>query len=205
MKYLEIKEKYPNIRIIAVSKYTTDDKIMALHNLGQIEFGENKVQDLVRKKVELSKNIDWHFIGNLQKNKTNLLIKAKPIMWQSCINYELAKYVDDRLDYVLPTLLEINVANEDSKSGILPEMAIDEYLKIKQNCKNINLVGVMCIGALSDNLKEIIKSFELCYKIYQNLEIHGAKICSMGMSSDYEIAIKTGSNMIRLGSLLFND
>ncbi|WP_267523564.1 YggS family pyridoxal phosphate-dependent enzyme [Campylobacter sp. MG1] len=205
MKYLEIKEKYPNTRIIAVSKYTTDDKIIALHNLGQIEFGENKVQDLTRKKLELSNKINWHFIGNLQKNKVNLLIKSQPIMWQSCVSYDMAKYVDTRLDYKLQTLLEINVANEDSKSGITPENAIDEYLKIKENCKNINLVGVMCIGAMSDNLHQIIKSFELCYKIYQNLEKYDAKICSMGMSSDYEIAIKSGSNMIRLGSILFNE
>lgn len=204
MTYLEIKEKYKDIRIIAVSKYTTDEKIMALHNLGQIEFGENKVQDLARKKTELANTIDWHFIGNLQKNKANMLIRTKPVMWQSCISYDMAKYLDDRLDYELPTLLEINVANEDSKAGISPEIAIDEYLKIQQNCKNISLKGVMCIGAMSDELNKIIKSFELCYKIYDDLRKNGATICSMGMSSDYEIAIKSGSNMIRLGSILFN-
>ena len=204
MTYLEIKEKYKNVRIIAVSKYTTDEKIMALHNLGHIEFGENKVQDLARKKAELSDKIQWHFIGNLQKNKANMLIRTKPIMWQSCVSYDMAKYLDDRLDYELPTLLEINVANEDSKAGISPEIAIEEYLKIQQNCKNINLQGVMCIGAMSDELGKIIKSFELCYKIYDDLRKNGATICSMGMSSDYEIAIKSGSNMIRLGSVLFN-
>lgn len=204
MTYLEIKEKYKDIRIIAVSKYTTDEKIMALHNLGQIEFGENKVQDLARKKAELANTIDWHFIGNLQKNKANMLIRTKPVMWQSCISYDMAKYLDDRLDYELPTLLEINVANEDSKAGISPDIAIDEYLKIQQNCKNISLKGVMCIGAMSDELNKIIKSFELCYKIYDDLRKNGATICSMGMSSDYEIAIKSGSNMIRLGSILFN-
>ncbi|MBT0881206.1 MULTISPECIES: YggS family pyridoxal phosphate-dependent enzyme [unclassified Campylobacter] len=204
MTYLELKEKYKDIRIIAVSKYTTDEKIMALHKLGQIEFGENKVQDLARKKAELSSDINWHFIGNLQKNKANLLIKTKPIMWQSCINLDLAKYVDTRLDYELDTLLEINVANEDSKAGINPSKAIDEYLAIKQNCKFIKPVGVMCIGAMSDDIKQIIKSFDLCYKIYDELKKDGARICSMGMSSDYEIAIKSGANMIRLGSVLFN-
>ncbi|MBZ7981768.1 YggS family pyridoxal phosphate-dependent enzyme [Campylobacter sp. RM12640] len=204
MTYLELKEKYKDIRIIAVSKYTTDEKIMALHKLGQIEFGENKVQDLARKKAELSSDINWHFIGNLQKNKANLLIKTKPVMWQSCINLDLAKYVDARLDYELDTLLEINVANEDSKAGINPSKAIDEYLAIKQSCKFIKPVGVMCIGAMSDDIKQIIKSFDLCYKIYNELKKDGAKICSMGMSSDYEIAIKSGANMIRLGSVLFN-
>lgn len=204
MTYLDIKEKYKDVRIIAVSKYTTDEKIIALHKLGQIEFGENKVQDLARKKAELSETIKWHFIGNLQKNKVNHLIKAKPIMWQSCVSFEMAKYVDTRLDYELPTLLEINVANEDSKAGINPSKAIEEYLAIKQDCKFVKPVGVMCIGAMSDELSEIIKSFELCYKIFDELKKDGANICSMGMSSDYEIAIKSGANMIRLGSVLFN-
>lgn len=203
MTYLEIKEKYKDIRIIAVSKYTSDEKIMALHSLGQIEFGENKVQDLARKKAELANTINWHFIGNLQKNKANMLIRTKPVMWQSCISYDMAKYLDDRLDYELPTLLEINVANEDSKAGISSEIAIDEYLKIKENCKFIKPVGVMCIGAMSNELSKIIKSFELCYKIFDELKKDGAKICSMGMSSDYEIAINCGANMIRLGSILF--
>ncbi|MFW5619106.1 MAG: alanine racemase, partial [Campylobacter hyointestinalis] len=92
---------------------------------------------------------------------------------------------------------------EESKQGVDPNVAIDEFLRIKQSCKNLNLVGVMSIGAHSDDIKEIQKSFESTYKIYENLQKYGAKICSMGMSSDYELAIKCGSNMIRLGTILY--
>lgn len=199
--YFNIKDKYPNVRIIAVSKYTSDENIKELFSLGHKEFAENKVQDLLRKKEELSKEISWHFIGNLQKNKINHLIKTKPILWQSCTSFALAHEVDKRLDYKLDCLLQINSSCEDSKSGISTQQALDEYLKIQNECNNLNLIGIMCIGAIDEKYTQ--KSFEDCYKIYEEVKKYGAKICSMGMSSDYELAIKCGSNMIRLGSILF--
>lgn len=113
--------------------------------------------------------------------------------------------MDKRLDYKLDTLLEINAANEESKSGIDVSRAIDEYLQIQNSCKNLNLCGIMSIGSHSDDEKEIIKSFEKTYQIYEKLQKYGAKICSMGMSSDFELAIKCGSNMVRLGSILFKN
>lgn len=195
---------HDKISLIAVSKNVTENEVVELYKQGQIDFGENRVQELKRKKEILSNfDINWHFIGTLQKNKINHLISLKPILWQSCNSFDLANEVDKRLDYKLDTLLEINSANEDSKSGICIQNAIDEYLKIKQNCKNINLVGVMSIGAHTDNEKDIISSFEKTYQIFENLKSHGAKICSMGMSSDYKLAIKCGSNMIRLGTILY--
>lgn len=159
------------------------------------------------KKKELLKDenlaIKWHFIGTLQSNKINLLIKQRPILWQSCNSLKLAKAVDKRLNYTLDTLLEINSAFEESKSGIALNKALEEYLQIKEECKNLNLKGVMCIGTHSDDEKAIQKSFEATYQIYEKLQKHGANICSMGMSSDFELALKCGSNMLRLGSILF--
>ena len=99
-------------------------------------------------------------------------------------------------------MLQINSANEDSKAGVTPKEAIDEYLKIKE-LKNVTLKGVMSIGAHSEDEKEIVKSFETTYEIFDKLQEHGAKYCSMGMSGDFELAIKCGSNMLRLGSILF--
>ena len=81
--------------------------------------------------------------------------------------------------------------------------AIDEFLQIKESCENLNLCGVMSIGAHSDDEREIQKSFEITYKIFENLRPYGAKICSMGMSDDFELAIKCGSNMVRLGRVLY--
>ncbi|EAH8152115.1 TPA: YggS family pyridoxal phosphate-dependent enzyme [Campylobacter lari] len=204
MKLESIFEKTikQNVRLIAASKYVQDEQIRELFKQGVVEFGENQVQALALKKEKLQDlKIKWHFIGNLQSNKINLLIKQKPVLWQSCNGIKIAKAVDKRLEYKLDTLLEINTANESSKSGIEQNKAIEEYLQIQEECKNLNLVGIMCIGAMNE--EKVQESFEQTFKIYENLQKHGAKICSMGMSGDFELAIKCGSNMVRLGSILF--
>ena len=195
---------WENVRLIAVSKNVDTDAVENLYSQGQIEFGENRVQEMKRKCEILSDlPLKWHFIGSLQSNKINHLLSLRPILWQSCNSYELAVAVDKRLNYTLDTLLEINSADESSKSGLEVSKAVDEYLKIKESCKNLNLCGVMSIGAHSDDEREIQKSFETTYKIFENLQPHGAKICSMGMSDDFELAIKCGSNMVRLGRILY--
>ncbi|EAH4571793.1 MULTISPECIES: YggS family pyridoxal phosphate-dependent enzyme [unclassified Campylobacter] len=191
-----------NVRLVAASKYVQDEQIRELFKQGVVEFGENQVQALALKKEKLQDlEIKWHFIGNLQSNKINLLIKQNPLLWQSCNGLKIAKAVDKRLDYKLDTLLEINTANESSKSGIEQNKAIEEYLQIQEECKNLNLIGIMCIGSMDE--EKVQESFEQTFKIYENLQKHGAKICSMGMSGDFELAIKCGSNMVRLGSILF--
>lgn len=199
-----ILEKTKNVCLVAASKYANYESIKRLYDNGIVEFGENQVQTLAQKK-ELLKNlpIKWHFIGNLQSNKINLLLRQKPILWQSCNSLKIAKAVNQRLDYKLETLLEINTACEKSKSGIESEKALEEYLQIQEECHNLKLRGIMCIGSHSDDEKLIIKSFELGYKIYEKLRPYGANICSMGMSGDFELALKCGSNMVRLGSILF--
>lgn len=192
------------VELIAVSKYVSSKEIEKLANDGQTSFGENKVQDLVKKSYELKElNLNWHFIGTLQTNKINALLKTRPILWQSCNSLKLAQAVNKRLDYTLDTLLEINVADEKSKTGLDLNLAIETYHEILETCQNLNLKGIMCIGAHSDDELEVAKSFEKAYVIYESLQNKGAEICSMGMSSDYKIAIKCGSNMIRIGSLLF--
>ncbi|HEC1747946.1 YggS family pyridoxal phosphate-dependent enzyme [Campylobacter sp. IFREMER_LSEM_CL1846] len=191
-----------NVRLVAASKYVQDEQIRELFKQGVVEFGENQVQVLALKKEKLQGlEIKWHFIGNLQSNKINLLIKQNPLLWQSCNGLKIAKAVDKRLDYKLDTLLEINTANESSKSGIEQNKAIEEYLQIQEECKNLNLTGIMCIGSMDE--EKVQESFEQTFKIYEILQKHGAKICSMGMSGDFELAIKCGSNMVRLGSILF--
>lgn len=204
----QILEKTKNIHLVAASKYTDSNTIKKFFNLGIVDFGENQVQALSQKKQELGKenlNIKWHFIGNLQSNKINLLIKQKPILWQSCNGLKIAQAVNQRLDYRLDTLLEINSAKEKNKNGIDLNRAIEEYLQIQEECPNLNLCGVMSIGANEQDQNQIIKSFEITFKIYEKLQKYGAKICSMGMSNDFELAIKCGSNMVRLGSILFKN
>ena len=200
---LEVNE-HLIVKIVAVSKYVDSQAIKQLYQQGQRAFGENRVQ-VLEQKVSLLEElpIEWHFIGNLQKNKINKLLELDPFMIQSLNSFELAKEIDKRAKKPIKALLEINSAKEDTKSGIEPEKAIETYHQILQECPNIKLQGVMTIGAHTNNQKDIINSFELTYNIFEKLQPKGAKICSMGMSADFELAIKCGSNMIRVGSALF--
>jgi pyridoxal phosphate enzyme (YggS family) len=195
------------VKIIAVSKYSTSEDIRALYELGHRAYGENKVQDLIQKSDELDElPIEWHFIGRLQKNKINHLIEQRPFLVQSIDGIEMAKEIDKRLkvkEQTFDALMQINSANEDTKAGVSKEASIEQYLQIQKECSSINLKGVMSIGAHTDNNSDIIKSFEDTYSIYESLQKSGATICSMGMSSDYELAIKCGSNMVRVGSSIF--
>lgn len=194
------------VQIVAVTKYSDDiDVLKRLYEDGQRAFGENRVQDMEKKVNSINLPIEWHFIGNLQKNKINKLLKLNPFMIQSINSYELAEAINKRANKPIRCLLEINSSKEETKHGLDPELAIDTYLKIKEDLKNIDLQGVMTIGALSEDKEEIRKSFRLTYKIFEKLKPYGAKICSMGMSLDFEIAIEEGSNMIRVGSLLIKD
>ena len=193
------------VKVVAVSKYSTEDAIKRLYQIGQRAFGENKVQDLLTKSQNLDElPLEWHFIGSLQKNKINHLIDADPYLFQGLDSLALAQALQQRLEVketTMECLLQINSANEESKSGVTSTEAKEIYAQIKETCPNIDLRGVMSIGAHSEDKKIIQSSFETTYGIYESLE--GADICSMGMSGDFELAIRCGSNMVRLGSVLF--
>ncbi len=196
------------IKLVAASKYVNADSIKELYEEGQRAFGENKIQDMKEKESALSElPIEWHFIGRIQTNKINMMLDAKPFLIHSIDSYETAAEINKRANVKnmqINALLQINSAKEDTKAGVLPELAIDEYCKITQNLPNINLKGVMTIGAHSEEKKDIQESFEVCKKIFNELKKYDAKICSMGMSSDFELAIASGSNMLRVGSILFS-
>ena len=197
---------YHIVKIVAISKYSTADEIKKLYNIGQRAFGENKVQDLKAKSQELEElPLEWHFVGNLQKNKINNLLDINPALFHALDSLELAQELQKKLkarEMTLDTLLQINSAKEESKHGVMPEVASEIYKQIQNECPNINLKGVMSIGAHTDNKELVRKSFETTHEIYRSLE--GATICSMGMSGDFELAIECGSNMVRLGSVMFN-
>ena len=162
----KIENLSKDVTLIAVSKNVTCTEVRELYAQGQRNFGENRVQELAKKELELQNltDIKWHMIGRLQNNKINQMISLKPVLWQSCDSFERALEVDKRLSYKLDTLLQINSADEDTKQGVSVANAAE---------------------------------------IYESLKPKGATICSMGMSSDYELAIKCGSNMIRLGTMLY--
>ncbi|CAM3637783.1 MULTISPECIES: YggS family pyridoxal phosphate-dependent enzyme [Helicobacter] len=200
-------DRHRIVRLVAVSKYSTQEEITALYACGQRAFGENKVQDLKAKSEILeSLPLEWHFIGSLQSNKINALLSLNPFMLQSLHSLELAEQLQKRLqkeNKALRTLLQVNSAKEESKSGFMPEVAQEMYCRILETCPNIKLCGLMSIGAHTDEKKMIQKSFEQTYRIFESLQNKGAKTLSMGMSEDFELAIACGSNCVRLGSVLF--
>jgi pyridoxal phosphate enzyme (YggS family) len=196
------------VKLVTVAKYTEIENIATLYELGQRAFGENQVQQLRDRMQTLEElPLEWHMIGRLQKNKINNLIDLNPILMHSLESLELAQELDKKLSAKSATmhcLLQINAAREESKAGVSPEEALDIYQEIKARCPNIILKGVMTIGAHTDDTKVIQNSFETTHRIYEKLQNDGAAICSMGMSGDYELAIKCGSNLVRIGSALFN-
>lgn len=200
-------DRHRIVRLVAVSKYSTTQEIQALYECGQRAFGENKVQDLTQKANTLeSLPLEWHFIGNLQSNKINALLKLKPFMFHSLHSLELAKQLQKRLEQehiYLKTLLQINSAKESTKSGVMPEEAIEIYHQILEECPNVKLCGLMSIGAHSTDCNLIQKSFETTRVLFEKLQNFGANTLSMGMSGDFELAIRCGSNCVRLGSTLF--
>jgi PLP dependent protein len=193
------------VKIVAVSKYVDAQAVKSLYEIGQRAFGENKVQDLKVKMETLEElPLEWHFIGTLQKNKINQLIDLDPFLMQSLHSLEPAEALNQRLEAkgaTMECLLQINSAREETKSGVLPEAAADLYAQIAETCPRIDLRGVMSIGAHTEETALIQKSFETTREIFEALP--DASICSMGMSSDYELAIRCGSTMVRLGSVLF--
>jgi len=195
------------VKLVTVGKYTELKNIETLYTLGQRAFGENQVQQLQTRSQELRDlPIEWHFIGTLQKNKINKLIETKPALMQSLDSVELALALDSRLaakESSMPCLLQINSAKEQTKSGVSAEQAKDIYQEIQSRCPNIQLKGVMSIGAHTKDRAMVQESFEATYGVFDTLRSDGATICSMGMSGDYKLAIACGSNLIRVGSALF--
>jgi len=193
------------VQLVAISKYSSAKDIQKLYESGQRAFGENKVQDLKQKQEELQDlPIAWHFVGTLQKNKINNLIDLNPVLMHSLDSLDLAEDLDKKLkakNKKMNCLLQINSAYEDTKSGIDPQTALDIYNIIQKKYTNINLKGVMSIGANTKEQEKIMESFQITKTIFDQCK--EATICSMGMSNDFETAIINGSSMVRVGSALF--
>lgn len=207
-----LKDK--NIKLVAVSKTKPNDAILKIYNQGQRVFGENRAQELAQKYEELPKDIEWHMIGNLQRNKVKY-IAAFVAMIHSVENYKLLKEINkqaEKEDRIIDCLLQFKIAKEDTKSGFDSEsvkaMLNDpEY----QNMKNIRICGVMGMATFTENEAQIRSEFKKLKQIFEELKSgHFSKNeefveISMGMSGDYTLAIEEGSTMLRIGSLIFGE
>lgn len=211
----QIKNNIPShVRIVAVSKFQPVEKIKLLYAAGHRDFGENYVQELTQKYAQLPKDIRWHFIGHLQSNKVKYIAPFVHLI-HGVDNFNLLKEINKQAikhNRVIDCLLQIHIAQEETKFGLSKEelfqMLSSEELK---HLNNIKIVGLMGMATNTDNRQIIQSEFselkDLFDRVKGNIKCPNLdmRILSMGMSNDYQIAIECGSNMIRLGTILFGE
>ena len=203
----KIKEliKENKIKILGASKTKSKEEIYKLYNEGIKIFGENYVQEL-KEKYEENLPFEFHFIGKLQTNKIKDIVPRVTLIHSVSRTKELKEIQKEclKLNKTMNILIELHLTNEDTKNGVsLNEL--DNLIKEIDNHPNIILKGFMTMGPLSENIKETEEVFIKAQKIYLKYEevIPSIDTLSMGMSSDYDLAIKYGSTLIRLGTILF--
>ncbi len=205
----KIKKEIPaNVKLVAVTKTYPLDVIMEAYNAGHKIFGENKVQELAPKHQDLPKDIEWHLIGHLQTNKVKY-IAGFVSMIHSVDSLKLLQEINkcaEKAHRTIDCLLQIHIAQEETKFGLNFEEA-EEILSSKELplMKNIRITGLMGMATLTDDEKQIRKEFKSLKIFFDKVKTNdsGLTILSVGMSSDYKIAIEEGSNLIRVGSLIF--
>ena len=199
-----------NVELVAVSKTRSVSEIMKLYDQGQRVFGENRVQEWLEKKDLLPNDIEWHIIGHLQTNKVKQIIPNVSLI-HSIDSIKLLKKVNELSEahgQTTRVLLQYKLAQEESKFGIDPEDDL-ELIQLALDLKNIEICGLMAMGTFTNDKEVNRLEFEKLVSIFNRLKQTdfsnqaSFKIKSMGMSGDYQLAVENGSNMIRVGSLLF--
>ncbi|WP_276167104.1 YggS family pyridoxal phosphate-dependent enzyme [Zobellia alginiliquefaciens] len=208
---LEIKNTLPeDVTLVAVSKTKPDEDLMEAYDAGQRIFGENKVQEMVGKWERLPKDIKWHMIGHLQRNKVKYMAEFVDLV-HGVDSYRLLSEINKRAkqhNRTIDCLLQIHIAEEDTKFGLNKNELIailksDEYLQLK----SINVVGLMGMATFTENEEQVRREFQQLKSIFDSIKPENPqiKILSMGMSGDYRIAIEEGSTMVRIGSSIFGN
>jgi len=209
---IEIKSTLPEqVTLVAVSKTKPIPDLMEAYNAGQRIFGENKIQDMAEKYEAMPKDIAWHMIGHVQRNKVKYMAPFVALI-HGVDNYKLLVEINKqakKYDRIIDCLLQIKIASEDSKFGLSPNEA-SEILQSEDfsALKNIKITGVMGMATFTDNETQVETEFKLLKSTFDNLkDIHTDNTAfttiSMGMSGDYKLAIQCGSTMVRVGSSIF--
>lgn len=198
------------VKLLAVSKTKPLEALEEAYLAGIREFGENKVQELVKKSENFHEDVKWHFIGHLQTNKVKYLVD-KVYLIHSLGSINLLNEIEKtfgKANKVANTLIQINIGREDSKSGILEE-DLEGFIEEVQKCSHVSVKGIMVIIPIGNEesnrnyFKKTRKIFEaLKEKQYKNIEMN---ILSMGMTHDYLTAIEEGSNLVRIGTGIFGE
>lgn len=199
-----------SVKLVAVSKTKSNEEIMEAYEAGQKIFGENKVQELVSKYNSLPKDIEWHMVGHLQKNKVKYIASFIKLI-HSVDNFKLLKEINrqaKKYNVTIDCLLQIKIASEETKFGlsidqVKPMLESEEF----KSLKNISIIGLMGMASFTNN-EEILKNeFSYLNDLFDDLRITypNITVLSMGMSNDHKLAIQYGSNMVRVGSLIFGE
>lgn len=199
-----------SVKLVAVSKTKSNEEIMEAYEAGQKIFGENKVQELVSKYNSLPKDIEWHMVGHLQKNKVKYIASFIKLI-HSVDNFKLLKEINrqaKKYNATIDCLLQIKIASEETKFGlsidqVKPMLESEEF----KSLKNISIIGLMGMASFTNN-EEILKNeFSSLNGLFDDLRITypNITVLSMGMSNDHKLAIQYGSNMVRVGSLIFGE
>jgi len=199
--------------LVAVSKTKSVEEIKELYDLGQRDFGENYVRELTEKQAQLPKDIRWHFIGHLQSNKVKQIAPFIHLI-QSIDSLKLLQQINKQAqknNRIVNCLLQVHIAQEETKFG-LDEKELKTLINTNASelheLKNICIVGLMGMGSFTDDMEKVRSEFKYLRDIFDKhakLQTSNLKLqtLSMGMSSDYFVAIEEGSNMVRIGSLVF--
>lgn len=211
----KIKATLPNnVRLVAVSKYHPTEAIREAYESGQRIFGESKVQELSQKYDELPTDIEWHFIGHLQTNKVKYIAHFVNLI-HGVDSYKLLCEIDrqgKRVDRIIPCLLQLHVAQEETKFGFTPDecyslLASGEWKQLE----HVRLCGIMGMGSNTDNMEQVRREFATLHNFFSQVRkdffSDREEFCelSMGMSDDYPIAIREGSTLVRIGSSIFGE
>lgn len=206
----KIKKEIPqDVTLVAISKTKTNEEILEAYEAGQRIFGENRVQELEVKHQELPKDIQWHMVGHVQRNKVRDMAAFVSLI-HAVDSLRLLNRIDREAknnDRVIDCLLQVKIAEEETKHG-MDENELRELLQSKEfkSLENVRIKGLMGMATFTDDESQISREFEKLKKIYDSLkEDYDFTILSMGMSGDFPIALNHGSNMVRVGSAIFGE
>ena len=198
--------------LVAISKTKPVEEIKELYDLGQRDFGENYVQELIDKQAQLPKDIRWHFIGHLQSNKVKFIVPFVHLI-HAVDSLSLLKEINkqaEKNNRIIECLLQVYIAKEETKFGFdsheIGHLYTTNFNEL-QELKNINAIGLMGMASFTNDMHKVRDEFRHLKHLYEKVKHNNSSFTtlSMGMSNDYHEALKEGSNMVRIGSLLFGE
>lgn len=199
-----------DVILVAISKTKPASDLMEAYNAGQRIFGENKIQEMTEKWEELPKDIEWHMVGHVQRNKVKYMAPYVGLI-HAIDSLKLLKEIDKEAkknNRVITCLLQIKIADEDSKFGISAEEA-EAILKSEKlaEMENVKVTGLMGMATFTEDEDQVKKEFQYLKSVFDGLQkkFKNLEILSMGMSGDYKIAVESGSTMVRIGSAIFGE